>query len=162
MKIQAGSPARAAWAATALARLPVDAQPTVSRPNATAALIAVATTRSLNDRVGCDTLSFLTQARSMPMARARAGDSTSGVKPVSSEKAGCPWNGSHSRYRQSDGSRAAMIDRSGKRRGPVASYHGSRGPRHSPQIASGAGSNVVPQFRHRWGSGANAAMATSG
>ena len=41
MKIHAARPARAACAATALARLPVDAQPTVSSPNAIAALIAV-------------------------------------------------------------------------------------------------------------------------
>ena len=34
MKIHAARPARAACAATALARLPVDAQPTVSRPKA--------------------------------------------------------------------------------------------------------------------------------
>ena len=52
MKIQASSPARAACAATAFARFPVDAQPTTSRPNAWAALIAVDTTRSLNDSVG--------------------------------------------------------------------------------------------------------------
>jgi hypothetical protein len=52
MKTHASSPARAACAATALARFPVDAHPTVVSPNAAAALIAVATTRSLNDRLG--------------------------------------------------------------------------------------------------------------
>ena len=51
-KIHALSPARAACAATAFARLPVEAQPIVSSPNAAAALIAAATTRSLNDREG--------------------------------------------------------------------------------------------------------------
>src|SRR6059036_2446238 len=52
MNTQAFRPARAAWAATALARLPVDAHPIVSSPKAAAALIAVATTRSLNDSDG--------------------------------------------------------------------------------------------------------------
>ena len=40
-------PACAAWAAVELARLPVLAQPTVSKPNSTALLIATETTRSL-------------------------------------------------------------------------------------------------------------------
>src|SRR5580692_8811916 len=97
MKIQAGIPARAACAPTAFARLPVDAQPKVSRPKAVAALIAAATTRSLKESVGCDTLSFFTHARATPIARASAGASTSGVQPVSSEWTGEPEKGSHSR-----------------------------------------------------------------
>ena len=40
-------PACAAWAAVELARLPVLAQPTVSKPNSIALLIATETTRSL-------------------------------------------------------------------------------------------------------------------
>jgi hypothetical protein len=40
-------PAWAAWAAVLLARLPVLAQPTVSKPNSIALLIATETTRSL-------------------------------------------------------------------------------------------------------------------
>ena len=97
MKIQAASPARAAWAATALARLPVEAQPTVSRPRARAALIAAATTRSLNESEGWQTLSFLIQRRATPSRRASSGASTSGVNPLSSERTGSPSNGSHSR-----------------------------------------------------------------
>src|SRR5688500_5105764 len=97
MKIQAARPARAACAATALARLPVDAQPIVVRPNDAAALIADATTRSLNESVGCDTLSFLTQARVTPSSRANAADSMSGVQPVSNEWIGAPSNGRNSR-----------------------------------------------------------------
>src|SRR5207244_12882565 len=85
MKIHALSPARAAWAATAFARLPVEAQPIVSSPNAAAALTATATTRSLNDSDGWLTVSFFTQARATPRRRARAGASTSGVNPVSSD-----------------------------------------------------------------------------
>ncbi len=97
MKIQALSPARAACAATAFARLPVEAQPIVSSPNAAAALIAVATTRSLNDKDGCETASFLTQTRATPSRAASRGASTSGVPPVSSDRTGSPSNGSHSR-----------------------------------------------------------------
>src|SRR5512133_3433303 len=96
MKIQEARPARAAWAATELARLPVDAQPTVSRPKAFAALRATATTRSLKERVGCETASFFTHALRTPSATARAGDSKSGVKPVSRETTGSPRIGSHS------------------------------------------------------------------
>src|SRR5713101_1166043 len=54
MKIHALRPARAACAATAFARLPVDAQPMVSSPKAAAALIAAATTRSLKESGGRD------------------------------------------------------------------------------------------------------------
>ena len=51
-------PARAAWAATEFARLPVEAQASVSKPNSSAFVLATATTRSLNDQVGF-TQSFL-------------------------------------------------------------------------------------------------------
>ena len=44
--------ADAAWAETELARLPVEAQATVSNPSSRARVRATATTRSLNDRVG--------------------------------------------------------------------------------------------------------------
>ena len=97
MKIHDASPARAACAATALARLPVDAQPTVSSPNAIAALIAVDTTRSLNESVGCDTASFFTHTRATPSLSASRGASISGENPVSSDATGSPSNGSHSR-----------------------------------------------------------------
>src|SRR2546427_8494822 len=63
MKIHAFRPARAACAATAFARLPVDAQPMVSSPKAAAALIAAATTRSLKESDGWDTVSFFTHTR---------------------------------------------------------------------------------------------------
>src|SRR5437016_113388 len=59
MKIHALSPARAACAATAFARLPVEAQPMVSSPKAAAALIAAA-------------------ARSVPRPRQRSGRAVSG------------------------------------------------------------------------------------
>ena len=116
MKIHDASPARAACAATAFARFPVEAQPTVSRPNASAALIAVETTRSLNESDGCDTASFFTHTRATPSRSASRGASISGVKPVSSEAIASPSNGRNSRYRHSDCGRAAIVARSGMRR----------------------------------------------
>ncbi len=68
----------------------------VSMPNACAALMAIDTTRSLNESDGCDTASFLIQARATPSSLASRGASTSGVKPESSDSAGVPSNGSHS------------------------------------------------------------------
>ena len=50
-------PARAAWAATLHARLPVEAQARVSKPNSTALVAATDTTRSLKEKDGF-TLSF--------------------------------------------------------------------------------------------------------
>ena len=58
MKTRACIPARAAWAATLFARLPVDAQARVSNSKSRATLLATETTRSLNDQVGF-TQSFL-------------------------------------------------------------------------------------------------------
>src|ERR1700740_3065555 len=59
IKIHAFKPSRAACAATALARFPVDEQDTVSNPNAFACDSATATTRSLKLNVGRQTASFL-------------------------------------------------------------------------------------------------------
>ena len=53
------SPASAACAATEFARLPVEAQETVSKPNSMAFDTATETTRSLNEKVGWLTESFL-------------------------------------------------------------------------------------------------------
>ena len=63
----------------------MDAHPTVSSPKAAAALSAAATTRSLKESEGCETVSFFTQARATPRRRASLGASKSGVNPVSSE-----------------------------------------------------------------------------
>src|SRR6266853_823302 len=52
MNTKHSRPARAAYAATALARLPVDAHAMVSNPCARAQLIATDTTRSLKELVG--------------------------------------------------------------------------------------------------------------
>ena len=52
MKTIDGTPARAACAATELARLPVEAQANRVKPSASAAVSATETTRSLNEWVG--------------------------------------------------------------------------------------------------------------
>src|SRR5436305_12376269 len=59
MKIQALSPSRAACAATALAKLPVDEHETVSKPNDFACEMAKENTRSLKLCVGKKTESLL-------------------------------------------------------------------------------------------------------
>ena len=63
-------PARAAAAATALARLPVDGQASTLKPISVAAASATATTRSLNEWVGLP-LSSLIHSRRMPSSAAR-------------------------------------------------------------------------------------------
>ena len=52
MKTMASRPARAAWADTLFARLPVEAQASVLKPNSRALVAATVTTRSLKDQVG--------------------------------------------------------------------------------------------------------------
>src|ERR1700693_6406678 len=82
MKTHASKPCWAACAATALARLPVEEQPTVSNPNRLAAARAVATTRSLKDKEGKHTASFLKYRFAMPHSRPSLRDETSGVPPT--------------------------------------------------------------------------------
>ena len=64
------TPARAAAAATALARLPVDGQASTLKPISVAAARATATTRSLNECVGLPRSSLIHSLR-MPSAWAR-------------------------------------------------------------------------------------------
>ena len=68
MKIQASNPCRAACAATAFARLPVEEQLTVSNPKFLACARATATTRSLKESVGKETASFFRNRRRRPVA----------------------------------------------------------------------------------------------
>ena len=75
-------PARAAAAATALARLPVEGQAKTFRPSSRAALSAIATTRSLKEWVGLPESSF-THSVFMPSSRARLPALISRVKPGS-------------------------------------------------------------------------------
>src|SRR5215472_9627623 len=85
MKIHAFRPSRAACAATAFARLPVEEQETVSKPKARAWERATATTRSLKLNVGKHTASFLMYrfgAAAVPLNFvARCGALKNGVKP---------------------------------------------------------------------------------
>ena len=92
MKTNDGSPAAAAWAATALARLPVDAHATVSNPSSWARARAIETTRSLNECVGL-AVSFLTHTSRSPSRSARRPARTSGVQPVGSAERGAPSSG---------------------------------------------------------------------
>ncbi len=97
MKIHAGSPALAARAATALARLPVDAQPTAGRSNSSARFTAIATTRSLKESVGEFAASFLIHRSSIPSALPREGAGRRGVKPTSWPTRGSSCSGNSSR-----------------------------------------------------------------
>src|SRR5947199_8774581 len=86
IKTQAFSPARAAWAATAFARLPVEEHETVSKPKARAWERATATTRSLKLNVGRQTAAFLMYRfppAAVPLKRAAScGAWKSGVNPT--------------------------------------------------------------------------------
>ena len=75
-------PARAAAAATALARFPVDGQASTLSPSSRAAANATATTRSLNECVGLPESSLI-HSRLIPSALARLSAGTSRVHPGS-------------------------------------------------------------------------------
>src|SRR3954452_11718344 len=81
MKTTERSPERAAAAATALARLPVDAHDSTEKPSDFAADAATATTRSLNECVGLP-LSSLTHNVFMPSSRARLSARCTRVSPT--------------------------------------------------------------------------------
>src|SRR5437763_14682118 len=76
-----GTPARAAWAATELARLPVEAQAKRVNPSPRAAVSATDTTRSLNERVGLAESSLTHNGAAMPTSAASADAGTNGVNP---------------------------------------------------------------------------------
>ena len=74
-------PARAAWAATELAKFPVDAQAATLKPSSRALVNATDVTRSLNDPVGF-MVSFLSHSSPRPSSAARRSARTSGVHPA--------------------------------------------------------------------------------
>jgi hypothetical protein len=74
-------PARAAWAATELARLPVEAHAATLKPMARARASATDTTRSLNDPVGFR-VSFFSHSSPRPSSAARRSARTRGVYPA--------------------------------------------------------------------------------
>src|SRR2546428_12944502 len=82
MKIQHLKPFRAACAAVAFARLPVEEQETVSNPKARALASATASTRSLKLKAGRQTASFFTYKVLAPSSRASRGAVISGVNPT--------------------------------------------------------------------------------
>src|SRR5205823_14768877 len=86
IKIHAFRPSRAACAATAFARFPVEEHETVSKPKARAWERATATTRSLKLNVGRQTASFLMNRfppAAVPVKRsANLGAANSGVNPT--------------------------------------------------------------------------------
>src|SRR5579864_3120375 len=100
MKIQHLKPLRAACAAVALARLPVEEHETVSNPKLRAFASATATTRSLKLNVGRQTASFLISRFLAPIARASAGALISGVKPTGKFGSCFCGSGSSAEYRQ--------------------------------------------------------------
>ena len=76
-------PSAAPCAATALARLPVEAQASVSKPSSRARVAATETTRSLNECVGL-AASFLTHTSREAEALGEAVGRISGVQPAGS------------------------------------------------------------------------------
>src|SRR4051812_7626403 len=81
MKTQERSPARAAAAPTAPARLPVEEQDSVVKPKARAASRAQATTRSLKEWVGLAESSLTYSSPVTPSSAASRSARTSGVQP---------------------------------------------------------------------------------
>ena len=92
-------PARAAWAATELARLPVEAQAATLKPSWRALVRATETTRSLNDPVGL-AVSFLIHSSPSPSSAASRSARTSGVNPAPRSTGAASSTGSRSPYRQ--------------------------------------------------------------
>src|SRR3984957_12100327 len=74
-------PARAAWAATELARLPVEAQAATLKPSWRALVSATETTRSLKEPVGL-AVSSLIHSSPSPSSAARRSARPSGGKPA--------------------------------------------------------------------------------
>ena len=81
------SPAAAAWAATAFARLPVEAHAIVWKPSSRARASATDTTRSLNECVGL-AASFLIHTSRRPSRSASRSARSSGVQPAGSVPCG--------------------------------------------------------------------------
>src|ERR1035441_5603157 len=80
-------PRAAPWAATELARLPVEAHAIVSKPSSRARVTATDTTRSLKEWVGL-AASFLTHTSRRPSRSARRSARISGVQPAGSPTLG--------------------------------------------------------------------------
>ena len=92
-------PARAACAATELARLPVEAHAATLKPSSRARVSATETTRSLNEPVGL-TVSFFTHSSESPSSAPKRSARNNGVKPAPRSTAPSALAGSRSAYRQ--------------------------------------------------------------
>src|SRR5579864_5072450 len=150
MKTQALNPWRAACAATALARLPVEEQLTTSNPKFRAWVSATATTRSLKLSEGKQTESFLRYRDLLWNCSARRQARTSGVKPTGRDRAEsyCSGSGSNSRYRHSVVPRLAISSLLICRRIQPRSYAISSGAKHFWQNEIGWFPQVFWHSRH--------------
>src|SRR5580698_5431718 len=99
MRTHDSIPARAAWAATELARFPVEAQAATLKPSSRARVRATETTRSLNEPVGL-TVSFFSQRSDRPSSAPKRSARRSGVKPAPRSTAPRGLAGNRSAYRQ--------------------------------------------------------------
>src|SRR5947209_15267609 len=100
-------PARVAWAATELARFPVDAQAATLKPSSRPRASATDTTRSLNEPVGFR-VSFLIQSSPNPSSAARRSARSRGVNPAPRSTAPSLVAGRRLAYRQIDRGPAAI------------------------------------------------------
>ena len=103
-------PARAAWAATELARFPVEAQAATLNPSWRALVSATDTTRSLNDPVGLAVSSLIHNSPNPSSAASRSAR-TSGVNPAPRSTGAASATGNRSPYRQIDRGPAAIRSR---------------------------------------------------
>jgi hypothetical protein len=94
MIVTLGHPAKAACAATDVARLPVDAHAAVVKPRRRALDIATDTTRSLNEPVGLRVSSFNHSSRT-PSTSANRVLRRSGVHPAPRSIGATPGSGSN-------------------------------------------------------------------
>src|SRR5664280_1051933 len=101
-------PARAAWAATELARFPVEAHAATLKPSWRALVSATDTTRSLNDPVGLAVSSLIHNSPS-PSSAARRSARTRGVHPAPRSTGAASVTGRRSAYRQIDLGPAAIL-----------------------------------------------------
>ena len=104
------SPVRAAAAATALARLPVDAHAAVLKPKSSALPSATATTRSLNEFVGLR-VSSLSQRSVRPSSAPSRSARMSGVHPAARAAPAGASTGRSGPYRQIDAGPTAICSR---------------------------------------------------
>ncbi len=100
-------PARAAWAATELARFPVDAQAAILNPSWRALVSATETTRSLNEPVGLAVSSLIHNSPS-PSSAAKRSARTKGVNPAPRSTGAASATGNRSAYLQIDRGPAAI------------------------------------------------------